>query len=72
MSVTDELLKNNERYAASFDKGTCPFPPPGTSPSWRAWTPASTSTSSWGWPRATPTSSGTPAAASPTMPSGRS
>jgi carbonic anhydrase len=27
MSVTDELLKNNERYAASFDKGHLPLPP---------------------------------------------
>src|SRR6202140_2215672 len=27
MSVTDELLKNNEQYAASFDKGTTPLPP---------------------------------------------
>ena len=27
MSVTDELLKNNEDYAASFDKGELPIPP---------------------------------------------
>ncbi len=27
MSVTDELLTNNERYAASFDKGDLPLPP---------------------------------------------
>ena len=27
MSVTDELLSNNERYAASFDKGDLPLPP---------------------------------------------
>jgi carbonic anhydrase len=27
MSVTDELLRNNERYAASFDKGELPMPP---------------------------------------------
>ena len=27
MSVTDELLKNNERYAASFGKGDLPLPP---------------------------------------------
>jgi carbonic anhydrase len=27
MSVTDELLKNNERYATSFDKGHLPLPP---------------------------------------------
>src|SRR5918996_622868 len=27
MSGTDELLKNNEAYAASFDKGDLPLPP---------------------------------------------
>ncbi len=27
MSTTDELLKNNESYAASFDKGDLPLPP---------------------------------------------
>ncbi len=27
MSATDELLKNNEAYAASFDKGELPLPP---------------------------------------------
>ncbi len=27
MSVTDELLRNNERYARSFDKGDLPLPP---------------------------------------------
>ena len=27
MSTTDELLANNERYAASFDKGDLPLPP---------------------------------------------
>ena|SRR5215212_8495354 len=27
MSVTDELLKNNEAYARSFDKGDLPMPP---------------------------------------------
>jgi carbonic anhydrase len=27
MTVTDELLKNNEGYAASFDKGELPMPP---------------------------------------------
>ena len=27
MSVTDELLQNNERYVASFDKGDTPLPP---------------------------------------------
>ena len=27
MSVTDELLKNNEAYARSFDKGNLPLPP---------------------------------------------
>lgn len=27
MSITDELLKNNEAYAKSFDKGKLPLPP---------------------------------------------
>lgn len=27
MSVTDELVRNNERYAGSFDKGDLPLPP---------------------------------------------
>jgi len=27
MSVTDELLKNNEEYARTFDKGDLPMPP---------------------------------------------
>jgi carbonic anhydrase len=27
MSVTDELLRNNERYAQGFDKGDLPAPP---------------------------------------------
>ena len=27
MSVTDELLKNHERYVAAFDKGSTPLPP---------------------------------------------
>ncbi|HYI36616.1 MAG TPA: carbonic anhydrase [Thermoleophilaceae bacterium] len=27
MSTTDELLKNNEAYAAEFDKGDLPLPP---------------------------------------------
>ncbi len=27
MSVTDELLRNNEAYAASFDQGHLPLPP---------------------------------------------
>jgi carbonic anhydrase len=27
MSVTDELLRNNEAYAATFDKGALPTPP---------------------------------------------
>ena len=27
MSTTDELLQNNEAYAASFDKGELPLPP---------------------------------------------
>ena len=27
MSITDDLLANNEAYAASFDKGDLPIPP---------------------------------------------
>jgi carbonic anhydrase len=27
MSATDQLLKNNETYAADFDKGELPLPP---------------------------------------------
>jgi carbonic anhydrase len=27
MSITDELLQNNERYAEGFDKGDLPLPP---------------------------------------------
>ncbi len=27
MSITDELLHNNEAYAESFDKGDLPLPP---------------------------------------------
>src|SRR3954451_10471136 len=27
MTVTDELLRNNEAYSASFDKGELPLPP---------------------------------------------
>ncbi len=27
MSITDDLLRNNERYAESFDKGDLPLPP---------------------------------------------
>jgi carbonic anhydrase len=27
MSVTDELIKNNERYVATFNKGETPLPP---------------------------------------------
>ena len=27
MSVTDELLRNNDTYAEAFDKGELPMPP---------------------------------------------
>jgi carbonic anhydrase len=27
MNVTDQLLRNNERYAGSFEKGAQPLPP---------------------------------------------
>jgi carbonic anhydrase len=38
MSVTDELVKNAEAYAASFAKGDLPLPPAGRSRCSRAWT----------------------------------
>ena len=45
MSTTDELLRNAERYAASFDKGDLPLPPaPQGGRASPAWTPASTRT----------------------------
>ena len=40
MSHTDELLKNNEAYAAKFDKGGLPLPPAKRWPSSPAWTRA--------------------------------
>ena len=55
MSVTDELLRNNEHYAGSFTKGSLPLPRPREWPSSRAWTRGSISTISWGSTRATPT-----------------
>ena len=27
MSITDQLLRNNEHYAGSFTKGSLPLPP---------------------------------------------
>ena len=45
MSVTDELLANNARYAESFS-GPLPLPPARAWPSSPAWTRASTSTGS--------------------------
>lgn len=44
MSITDELLGNNEMYAASFDKGDLPMPPGSRSPWSLAWTRSSTCT----------------------------
>ena len=32
MSATDELIENNERYAAAFDKGQLQLPRPSRSP----------------------------------------
>ena len=40
MSTTDDLLRNAEDYAASFDKGDLPLPPARSSPSSPAWTRA--------------------------------
>ena len=38
MTVTDQLLENNEKYAANFD-GPLPLRRPSTSRSSPAWTP---------------------------------
>jgi hypothetical protein len=38
MSVTDELLRNNERYAESFGKGDLPLPRRRAWPWSPAWT----------------------------------
>ena len=38
MSVTDDLLANNARYAETFS-GPLRFRPPSTSPCWPAWMP---------------------------------
>ena len=62
MSATDELLKNNERYAATFDKGATPLHRRAASPSSRAWTPACTSARSSASRSATRTSFATPVA----------
>ena len=40
MTVTDDLLANNARYAETFDKGDLPLPPGSASRWWRVWTPA--------------------------------
>lgn len=45
MSVTDQLLENNEKYAANFS-GPLPSPRRSRSRFSRAWTPGSTSTGS--------------------------
>jgi hypothetical protein len=39
MTVIDELLRNNEEYASSFDKGICRYLRLSTWPWLRAWTP---------------------------------
>ena len=55
MPVTDQLLENNEKYAADFDGPLSPSRRPASSPSSPAWTPGSTSTGSWVSRRARPT-----------------
>ena len=44
MSVTDELIANNESYSQHFEKGDLPLPPGERSRSSRAWTRVSTRT----------------------------
>ena len=55
MTVTDDLLENNGRYAASFDKGDLPLPRVWAWPWWPAWTHVSIPTSCWGSGKATRT-----------------
>ena len=63
MSVTDELLANNEHYAASFDKGDLPLPPGQEDRGRRVHgRPARSRRACSASRRATPTSSATPAA----------
>lgn len=46
MTVTDQLLKNNENYIGSIAKGELPSHRPSIWPSWPAWTHASCTRSS--------------------------
>jgi hypothetical protein len=56
MSIRDEVLEANDRYAASFgDKGQLAQPRPDSSPSSPVWTPASTPRPTPVFTRATPT-----------------
>ena len=48
MSSTDQLLENAHRLRGGFDKADLPIPPVARWPSWRVWTPGSTSTGSSG------------------------
>lgn len=52
MSVTDELLRNNEAYAASFDKGRLGMPPTKKLAVARAWMRAYNPIAFSGWRRA--------------------
>jgi hypothetical protein len=55
MSVTDQLLRHNEHYAGSFGKGHLPLTPAKGVAVVAVWTRGSTSTTSSGSTRATPT-----------------
>ena len=62
MSITDELLKNNEAYVASFDKGDLPLPPAKKVAVVACMDARLNPYGALGLRRATPTSSATPAA----------
>ena len=55
MSVTDELLSNNEDYAASFDHGDLAMPPASRVAVLACMDARLDPAARSGWPRATPT-----------------